>query len=208
MAWERRRRVIRREIEECGLELLAERGFDDVSIEDIAVAAGISPRTFFRYFATKDELVMAMPLRAAEAMCEAVAARPAGEGLLDAWRAVATGGTTWRDPADVREALQFRRVLAHSPELSDRFLRNRVLLEPFVAVIAQRMEVDPATDLRPEVYATAVQGALNAAMQRWASDADDELPELLNQALDALAGLATAGKRPRRPRARAADAQL
>lgn len=199
-AWERRRRLIRRDIEECGLELMAEHGYEGVSTEELAVAAGISPRTFFRYFPSKDDLVMAMPLRVATAMCDAVAARPRDETLLESWRAVATEGASW-DAVDVRSALLFRQMLVRSPSVSLRFAGHPLMLAPFVAVIAERLGVNPEKDLRPVVFATAIQGAMHASLVRWAGDDTSQLGSRFVAALDLLAELPTAAP-PKRRRSR------
>jgi AcrR family transcriptional regulator len=199
-AWERRRRLIRRDIEECGLELMAQHGYEGVSTDELSAAAGISPRTFFRYFPSKDDLVMAMPLRVATAMCEAVGARPRDESLLDSWRAVAAAGASW-DAVDVRSALLFRQVLVRSPSLSMRFAGHPLMLAPFIAVTAERLGVSAANDLRPVVFATAVQGAMHASLQRWAGEDTDQLGERFVAALDLLAELPTAMPSRRRKRA-------
>jgi AcrR family transcriptional regulator len=196
-AWERRRRLIRRDIEERALELLAERGYDGVSTEELAAAAGVSTRTFFRYFATKDDLLMAMPQRVAESLCASAIERPREETLIEAWRAVATGADSWRHPEDLRTAVHFQRMLAKSPGLPNRIIRNGVLLAPFVAAVATRLDVDPENDLRPEVYGAAIRSALHVAVERWASDEGrSPLPTLFSEALDILTTLPTAGGSP------------
>ena len=60
---ERRRRLLRDEIGMIAVELFASRGFDAVTVDDIAEAAGTSPRTVFRYFASKDEIVLYLARR-------------------------------------------------------------------------------------------------------------------------------------------------
>jgi AcrR family transcriptional regulator len=86
-AWERRRIQVSLGIERAGLELLSERGLDDVTVDQIAAAAGISTRTFFRYFRNPRDVLTAVPLRESRRMCRALLARPAEESLLDGFHA-------------------------------------------------------------------------------------------------------------------------
>jgi AcrR family transcriptional regulator len=74
-------------IERVGLELLCERGLDDVTVEQIARVADISVRTFFRYFRNPRDVLTAVPRRESRRMCRALLARPAGESLLDGFHA-------------------------------------------------------------------------------------------------------------------------
>src|SRR5688500_11186488 len=83
---DRRRRYVAQEIAQVAMRLFGERGFDDVTVDEIAAAAGISSRTFFRYFATKDEVVLQYQRRIQERLVEALAGRPAGEGPVTALR--------------------------------------------------------------------------------------------------------------------------
>jgi AcrR family transcriptional regulator len=85
--WERRRIQVSLRIERAGLELLNERGLDDVTVEQIAGAAGISTRTFFRYFRNARDVLTAVPLRESQRMCRALLARPVEESLLDGFHA-------------------------------------------------------------------------------------------------------------------------
>ena len=82
---ERRRQRTAREIERVALRLFAQKGYHHVTVEEIAAAAEISERTFFRYFASKDEVLAAEERRRMDALCELVAARDASE---PAWLAL------------------------------------------------------------------------------------------------------------------------
>jgi AcrR family transcriptional regulator len=85
--WERKRVRASLEIERAGLELLAQRGLDEVTVEEVAAAAGISVRTFFRYFRNVPDLLTRAPQREAARIGRSVVARPAGERLTDCVRA-------------------------------------------------------------------------------------------------------------------------
>jgi AcrR family transcriptional regulator len=186
--WERRRRLMRRDIESVALELYAEHGYEVVGVEQIAAAAGISERTFFRYFPTKDAVLLAMPVRILASLCAAFEARPADEPLLEAWRAVATSEGHW-DAEDVRVALLFRSALTRSPDLGQRIHGHPALRKRFRQAVAARLLVDPA-DLRAGVVAAAVQGAMEAALDRWAEqDHERELADVFAASFDILGDL-------------------
>jgi len=86
-AWEQRRVRVALQIELAGLQLIGERGLDDVTVEQIATEAGISVRTFFRYFRNARDVLTAVPERESRRMCSALLLRPAGESLLDGFHA-------------------------------------------------------------------------------------------------------------------------
>ena len=81
---ERKKLRTREQITEAAIRLFAERGFDGTTVDDIAEAADVSRRTFFRYFARKEDVVLAWKQEAAEELRRALAQRPAGEAPLDA----------------------------------------------------------------------------------------------------------------------------
>ena len=76
---ERTRRTVRGELAQLAVGLFVEKGYDETTIDDLAAAAGMSKRTFFRYFASKEELVMGKYEFFGEQLAEDLAARPAGE---------------------------------------------------------------------------------------------------------------------------------
>src|SRR5215471_14345997 len=91
--WDVHRERVARGIETAALELFAEEGADEVTIERIVAAAGVSKRTFFRYFATREEILATLPNRSLAQISERVRSRPASESLLQAFAAAgsATG---------------------------------------------------------------------------------------------------------------------
>src|SRR3954470_17089764 len=76
---ERTRRAVRGELAQLAVSLFVEKGYDETTVDDLAAAAGMSKRTFFRYFASKEELVMGKYEYFGEQLAEDLAARPAGE---------------------------------------------------------------------------------------------------------------------------------
>ena len=76
-AWERRRIQMSLRIERAGLELLSDRGLEHVTVDQIAAAAGISTRTFFRYFRNPRDILTAVPVRESRRMCRALLAAAA-----------------------------------------------------------------------------------------------------------------------------------
>jgi AcrR family transcriptional regulator len=91
--WERKRVRTSLEIERAGLVLLAEHGVGNVTVEQAAAAAGISTRTFFRYFHNTRDVLSGVPIRESKRICQLIAKRPPHESLFDAVHAVfQTGG--------------------------------------------------------------------------------------------------------------------
>src|SRR5919198_4310558 len=84
---ERKKAQTRDALVECALELFERQGYDTTTIEDIAAAANVSPRTFFRYFDSKLDIVRA-PKHEHPSLAELVAARPPSEGAVAAIHAV------------------------------------------------------------------------------------------------------------------------
>src|SRR6266513_5699054 len=78
---ERTRRAVRGELAQLAVDLFVEKCYDETTIDDLAAAAGMSKRTFFRYFASKEELVMGKYEFFGQQLAEDLAARPADEPL-------------------------------------------------------------------------------------------------------------------------------
>lgn len=147
------------------MRLFAERGFDSVTVEEIASAAGVSHMTFFRHFPTKDAVVLDDPYDPllGEAVARQRADLPAVErvrlGVLDAWASI-------DEPDD--ETTRSRLLLAAGHGgLRAKIWENNHRTEQ---VIVDALMATGATALEARVAAGAVLGALTAALFDWAED--------------------------------------
>src|SRR3954465_14538770 len=109
---ERKKRQTRETIVPEAMRLFAERGFDGVTIADIAEAAQIAPRTYFGYFPTKEDVVFHEHVELRESLEAAIAARAKGQTTLDVMRAGREGLLVDHDPADPLERLRKELVRA------------------------------------------------------------------------------------------------
>ena len=186
---ERHRRRTEARLEEAALELFAERGFDVVTVDDIAAGADVSRRTFFRYFASKEDALLSDHPRALAELRRALGGRPDDEPPLTALRhAFLSIAGSYEER---RERLLHRaRIMAETPSLQARSLAHQRLWEEAVAdMLAERMGVDASVDLRPGVVAGSTIAALRVAVAAWlARDGEPHLPTLVAEALDLLDG--------------------
>lgn len=152
---------------EAALERFTARGFDATTMEDVAAAAGVAPRTAFRYFPAKEDLVFADYEAEMDRWIAAFHAAPAGTMLLDALRA-ATRAIV--DEYLKREAFWDRvwHLMTTEPALAARAQRSQALLQGRAAdTIGARMGIDPRADPRAQVVAAAAMAAVDLATRRW-----------------------------------------
>lgn len=168
----RRHRATRGEIVEAGLRLFDEHGYDAVTMEQIASAAGVSRRTLYRHFPTKDRLLLDLPVEWMEMWDEVVAGAapdlPAREVLERAARLV--GAHLDAESARIRTAW---RIIDAVPALEASFLANPAWIARAVAVFedpARGAALDRRTAV---VVAGAYLGAMDAAMMQWAAEGGD-----------------------------------
>jgi AcrR family transcriptional regulator len=167
--WTRRRQRIARNIERTALELFAVHGPEEVTVEQIAEAAGISVRTFFRYFPSRDEIVLAAPTRQVEEMCGRVVARPAHESVLEAFIGGVHEGQELRGDDAVDEDLILlwgRAMLRGAVPTPDINTPTSGMAVAYAEVIGARLGILPE-DPRAEVMATAIASVMWWAFLRW-----------------------------------------
>lgn len=198
---ERKKEATREALRHAAVTLYRRHGPDAVTVEDICAAAGVSPRTFFNYFATKDEAVLSLDIAAAT-LGQRIADRPADEPPLTALREVFAGRFAELAATDVWTERTL--LLREHPELMPRVAQaNRALEEAVAEALAARTGL-PADDLYVRTTAAAAIGANRAAIGRWQPGSDPDLVTLFHQAIDVLESAFTpprgsAGGGPARP---------
>lgn len=186
---ERHRRRTEATLEEAALALFEERGFDLVTVDDIAAAADISRRTFFRYFATKEDVLLADQPRRLEELRAALAARPAEEPALSALRhALLSLADEHEQNRDL--LLRKARIVRATPSLQIRWMgMQRAWEQAVTEMVAERLGVDPLADLRPGVIAAATLASLRTAIAMWVTAGGrGDLAAMVVEALDLLDG--------------------
>src|SRR5688500_11138891 len=164
---ERHRKRTAADLEEAALALFTEKGFDAVTIDDIAAAADVSRRTFFRYFASKEDVVLSDHPRRLDELQAALDLRPPEEPALTALRhAIRSLAGTLQE--DREHMLRRFRVVTTTPALEARSLCLQRNWETAVTdMLAARMAVNPAKDLRPGVVAATTMSAMRVATANW-----------------------------------------
>jgi AcrR family transcriptional regulator len=188
---ERKRTRTRLMIQGEALRLFAEKGYAQTTVEELADAAAISPRTFFRYFPSKEDVVLWDEYDPEAA--ELLAARPSDEPAAESFCAIVRetlGGLLRRDPDQLLTKV---RLLSSVPELRARFLEMQASWlsstespgsEMMAAAFAHRHVAD---DRQLRVTVGALSAALTIAIDEWQRDGGkSDLLSLFDQTVDAL----------------------
>jgi AcrR family transcriptional regulator len=186
---ERHRRRTEALLEEAALRLFEERGFDLVTVDDIATAADVSRRTFFRYFAAKEDALLADQPRRLEELRQAFAVRPAGEPALTALRQALLSLASGHEQ-DRERLLRRAKLMRATPSLQTRWMgMQRTWEQAVTEMVADRLGVDPLVDLRPGVIAASTLASVRTAISIWVTaDGRGDLQAMVTEALDLLDG--------------------
>lgn len=193
---DRQRAQIRTDIRLAAYQLFAAHGFDNVTTEQIAAAAGVSPSTFFRHTATKDELLLDPVRRGGEAIASLLEQRPREEAPDVALaRAIEARIGAFQDS----ESEQWRAAILAAPSL----LEKLTVLAPedkarLVKLTAARMHTDPEHDMRPALLTHLAFAAADFAFQQWVRTANNDHPPLQALVSEALEAVMNPRWRPRR----------
>lgn len=171
----------------AALDLYAERGFDQTTVADIAERAGVTERTFFRYFADKREVLFDGSNALQQTVVEAIAAAPDGLAPIDVMGAAMEAGG-----ALLHDRLEFARrrtaTIAANSSLQEReLLKLAKMREASAAALRARGVPDPDARLAAEAGVTV----FSVGFATWiAGTSSDDLPTCIGEALTALRTLA------------------
>lgn len=185
----RRRSTTWAHLSNVAIDLFAARGFDAVSVDDVAHAAGIARRTLFRYYPSKNALPWGDFDAHLEHMRDHLAALDPGVPIGDALRAALLAFNTFDDTETARHR-QRMRVILQTAELQAYSMTMYAGWRAVVAAfVARRLGVQ-AGDLVPKTVAWTMLGVALSAYEQWLADESVSLAQALNGAFDtASAGL-------------------
>ena len=185
---ERKKRATRHALHEAALRLVAERGLDAVSVDDIADRVDVSPRTFFNYFPSKVDAILGLDPDAPRQQAEALLARPSDESPVQALRAVARIQAAEMAEDTELWPLRLTVIDAHPALLAHLAAAFGEAEKTLAGAIAERTGTQAGVDVHPTLLAGVAGVALRTSLHRWlASDFTAALPDLLDEAWDALA---------------------
>ena len=170
-------------LQEAALALYGERGFENTTVADIAERAGLTKRTFFRYFTDKREVLFGGAAALQELFVREVAGAPASASPLDAvTAALEAAGSMFEERREY--AARRQQIIAANPELQEREL---IKLASLAAAVAEALRArgvgDPAAMLAAETGITV----FRVAFERWVDAANtQDLRRLILGSLDDL----------------------
>ncbi len=183
------RAAVQTELSVAAYELVVEKGYGNVTLDDMAAAGGVSRSTFLRYFRTKDQAILVAFKAYVERMADALRARPSDE---DDWAALRNAVESFvipiysRNPAGAKE---ISRLSLFTSALSGAHLDLVDWRAPLTHALAERHGAGEPVPLGLTVKVVAALDCMGLAVGRWvASDGQVDLVDLLREGFAALSG--------------------
>jgi AcrR family transcriptional regulator len=186
---DRQRSQVLADVRRAAFRLFIEHGFDEVTVEEIALAAGISPRTFFRYFSNKEDVLLGLSRQRGTAIAALLEQRPPAEA---ADIALANTIIAYASSFEVTTVEEWRQAISGTPDTLAKV--SMIALnegDRIVKLVAERMGIDPSEDLRPGLLVHLAFAASNFAFQHWIQRSQPErgpLHEYVEEALKVITG--------------------
>lgn len=181
----RPRATSRRELQVIAIRLFAEQGFEATTIEQVTSEAGVSERTFFRYFTTKASVLWADFETEVATIRAALAVVPDDMPMMEAIRGAVVAANHYR-AEDVPEMRLRMSLISTEPALTFGSAEHYADWERAISDFAARRLGQPAESLYCLAIGRAALAVCHAAYDRWSARADDDLPRYLDAALVAL----------------------
>ncbi len=184
----RKQQLVRQAIYDAAIDLFAVKGFDETTVEEIAQAAGVSRRSFFRYFASKDDLLAQSVVSYAKALVEAIAACPAAASPPEVVRetVLSTARLTAAEP----RTRQIIEISVRSASARQAHQSRMMEAEDSVAeAFAKRLKSKPRHYLKPRLLASLTFVMMNVAIMSWFKGEHQSITTAAEQALSNLKNL-------------------
>jgi mycofactocin system transcriptional regulator len=194
----RPRGTSRRQLEVIALRLFSEQGFDETPIEQIAATAGVSRRTFFRYFSSKTDVLWGEFDAEVETIAAALAAVPGSVPMMAAIRQAVVAANHYR-AEDVPELRTRMNLIISVPALQSSAAPRYDAWERAISEFAAARTGQPAGSLYPLAVGRATLAVCRAAYDRWVARADADLTVYLDAAISSLATGFDPAARPAEP---------
>ena len=169
------RDAVRAQLAAVAVDLFAEHGFDQVTVEQIATSAGISARSFHRYFPAKEDAVIGDTTVWAELVRDTLDRRPADESPWDSLHA-AFEELLARSDGDQERQRRTMRVLSSTPSLRTRNLEKHLMWARMFAPIVERRLDGDHVELRAQTLVQSALVCFDLALTTWADSQDDTPP--------------------------------
>lgn len=182
-----KKRMTRASISNAALDLALQKGFDQLTIEEIARKAIVSPRTFSNYFSCKEEAVVAAGNQYWVDVIDRLETRPVDEHPLHSMRVLLVEATSAGHDEELQRAIRTMRLSQRTPALRTFQIALYSQLEASLrASVAARSGTDLQRDLYPWLIAAGAVAAMRSAMLMWLINnaTPDELPKLIGAAFD------------------------
>ncbi|GAA1649886.1 TetR family transcriptional regulator [Microbacterium flavum] len=188
---ERTRRAVMTELTAVAQDLFVAQGYDRTTVDEIASASGMSKRTFFRYFPSKDDLVIGKYDLFADRMAEAFDARPADEPVWESLRRLFDITLDYiEDDRQRARSEAMDEIVRSTPQLHARYLEKMQRVQALLTErVARRLlgEEHTTTDPRPAALVGAAFASMQAARQAWfASDRSAPFSSYIDDAMSAV----------------------
>jgi AcrR family transcriptional regulator len=193
---ERTRRAVMAELTVIAQDLFLERGYEGTTVDAIASAAGMSKRTFFRYFGSKEDVVIGKYELFGDRMADALRDRPADESIWEALRnTFQATGVYFQDGPDRDRNAAMNEIVHSSPGLYAAYLEKFERMQAVVADAARERlgHDDPDAALRATVIVGAAFACLSAVGRR-SNEINDQ--ETFTSMLDTAMGIVSVHPRP------------
>ncbi|MET7334754.1 helix-turn-helix domain-containing protein [Nonomuraea sp. NPDC005650] len=187
--WDRTRQLASREILETALRLFTEQGYDETTIAQIAREAGVSQRTLFRYFGTKEDLLGGDQGRFGQVLTATISELPAEVGVWEALRAGVAAVLALHDSRE--QALERFRLLHNTASLRAGWLEKRLRFqEDLLPLIEARMDAAAGSvGVKARAVMATAFACLDAASMMWVdNDGKGDIMDLYDECLAAVRG--------------------